>query len=136
MATNTETQNQVLSDDEHKSFSGATLQIDNADNQTGHEPGVDFTGPSTNFNRNRPGSAYGRQSIRSTTSRTSVRPGVIKSDVESGTFFSYKVCTFDVNFPVDSKSQNDVSFWKNTVRSDFICKRKNIPKNRSLYMVF
>lgn len=94
MATNTETHNQVLSDEEQKTFSGATLQIDGVDNQTGHEPGVDFVGSVTNFNRNRPGSVYGRQSIRSTTSRTSVRPGFIKSDVESDTFFSYKVYLF------------------------------------------
>lgn len=95
MATNTETHNQVLSDEEQKTFSGATLQIDGVDNQTGHEPGVDFVGSGTNFNRNRPGSVYGRQSIRSTTSRTSVRPGFIKSDVESDTFFSYKEENFN-----------------------------------------
>lgn len=72
-------------------FVGATLQIDNASPQKGEEPGVEFSGPGQAFNRDRPGSMYGRQSVKSTTSRTSMRPGIVKNEVASQTYFSYKV---------------------------------------------
>jgi hypothetical protein len=76
-----------------KEFKGATLQIDapSTQNQNGEEPGVGYAGPGQNFNRNRPGSVMGRQSVRSTSSRTSMRPGVIRTDGMSDQFFSYKV---------------------------------------------
>lgn len=75
-----------------KEFKGATLQIDAPGTQNGEEPGVGYAGPGSNFNRNRPGSVIGRQSVRSTSSKTSMRPGVIKTDLMSDQYFSYKVC--------------------------------------------
>ena len=89
------TQDTVVSDahlEEEKAgqeahFVGATLQIDGAA-QNGDDPGVNFAGT---FDRNRPGSVIGRQSVKSTTSRTSMRPGVVKTDVMTDKFFSYKV---------------------------------------------
>ncbi|KAK3104939.1 hypothetical protein FSP39_013502 [Pinctada imbricata] len=86
------TQDVHLEDDrQHQgSFSGATLQIDGVDNQNGDEPGVGFRGSGQNFNRNRPGSTMSRQSVRSTSSRTSMRPGVVKSDSMTSSYFSYK----------------------------------------------
>lgn len=74
-----------------KEFKGATLQIDAPSTQNGEEPGVGYAGPGSNFNRNRPGSVIGRQSVRSTASRTSMRPGVIKTERMSDQYFSYKV---------------------------------------------
>ncbi|KAK7093660.1 hypothetical protein V1264_007364 [Littorina saxatilis] len=69
-------------------FVGATLQIE-SETQNGQEtPDVDFTGPA--ISRNRPGSVIGRRSILSTGSRTSLRPGVVKSDNITKLFFSYK----------------------------------------------
>lgn len=70
------------------------MQIDNASPQKGEEPGVGFSGPGQGFNRDRPGSMYGRQSVKSTTSRTSMRPGVMKTEVASQSFFSYKEDNF------------------------------------------
>ncbi|KAL3862199.1 hypothetical protein ACJMK2_008186 [Sinanodonta woodiana] len=73
-------------------FVGATLEIDEtAPND--NNPDVEFRG--AGLSRNRPGSTIGRQSVRSTTSRTSMRPGYIKTEYESKTFFSYKESAFD-----------------------------------------
>ena len=75
-----------------KEFKGATLQIDapSSSTQNGEELGIGYA-PGQNFNRNRPGSVMGRQSVRSTSSRTSMRPGIIRTDGMSDQFFSYKV---------------------------------------------
>ncbi|XP_076451562.1 tumor protein p63-regulated gene 1-like protein [Babylonia areolata] len=74
-------------------FVGATLQIESETRNATETPEVEFTGPG--FSRSaRPGSVIGRQSVRSTTSRTSRRPGVVKSDVAVKTFFSYKENAF------------------------------------------
>ena len=70
-------------------FVGATLQIESETRNAAETPEVEFAGPG--LSRNRPGSVIGRQSVRSTSSRTSMRPGVVKSDVQAKTFFSYKV---------------------------------------------
>ncbi|XP_052082591.1 tumor protein p63-regulated gene 1-like protein isoform X1 [Mytilus californianus] len=78
-----------------KEFKGATLQIDAPSTQNGEEPGVGYAGPGSNFNRNRPGSVIGRQSVRSTSSRTSMRPGVVKTERMSDQYFSYKESNFD-----------------------------------------
>lgn len=82
-----------------KEFKGATLQIDAPSTQNGEEPGIGYA-PGQNFNRNRPGSVMGRQSVRSTSSKTSMRPGFIKTDGLSDQYFSYKVkmCTLLNNF--------------------------------------
>ena len=74
-------------------FVGATLEIDAGDDKKTPEkqpPDVDFEGPG--LNRARPGSVIGRQSVMSTTSRTSMRPGVVRTDVAAKSYFSYKVC--------------------------------------------
>ncbi|KAL8571073.1 hypothetical protein ACOMHN_010534 [Nucella lapillus] len=73
-------------------FVGATLQIESETRNATDPPEVDFAGPGVS--RDRPGSVIGRQSIRSTSSRTSRRPGVVKSDVAINTFFSYKENSF------------------------------------------
>ena len=82
-----------LDDDKHQQgeFVGATLQIDNtAPNRD--TPEVSFAGPGQQFDRTaRPGSVYGRQSVKSTSSRTSMRPGVAKNEKICNNFFSYKV---------------------------------------------
>ncbi|KAH3827025.1 tumor protein p63-regulated gene 1-like protein [Dreissena polymorpha] len=67
-------------------FEGATLDISGEDGE--HPPDVDFAGPG--LNRNRPGSTIGRQSVRSTTSRTTMKPGGYKSEISSKSFFCYK----------------------------------------------
>jgi len=94
VSTNNQHDVQLDDDKQHQegTFVGATLQIGNvAPGGEGAE--VQFAGPGAgNFNRQeRPGSVYGRQSVKSTSSRTSVRPGVIKPDKVSQSFFSYKV---------------------------------------------
>ncbi|OWF40321.1 tumor protein p63-regulated gene 1-like protein isoform X2 [Mizuhopecten yessoensis] len=79
-------------------FMGATLQIGGGGpGGEGAEPEVKFAGgPAPGFNRQqRPGSVYGRQSVKSTTSRTSMRPGVIKDEKLAQNFFSYKETNFD-----------------------------------------
>ena len=79
-----------------KEFKGATLQIDapSSSTQNGEELGIGYA-PGQNFNRNRPGSVMGRQSVRSTSSRTSMKPGIIRTDGMSDQFFSYKESNFD-----------------------------------------
>ncbi|CAG2250690.1 Tumor protein p63-regulated gene 1-like protein [Mytilus edulis] len=89
-----------------KEFKGATLQIDAPSTQNGEEPGVGYAGPGSNFNRNRPGSVIGRQSVRSTASRTSMRPGVIKTERMSDQYFSYKV------IPLQENNFDSLLFWK------------------------
>jgi len=74
---------------QEEEFVGATLQIESETQNAQDTPEVEFEGPG--LSRNRPGSVMGRQSVRSTTSRTSMRPGVIKSEAASKSFFSYKV---------------------------------------------
>lgn len=74
--------------DDH--FQGATLEISGDGSHT--EPEVEFAGPA--FDRNRPGSTIGRQSVRSTTSRTSLKPGGFVSPKTSEQFFCYKVNFF------------------------------------------
>ncbi|XP_071110027.1 tumor protein p63-regulated gene 1-like protein [Haliotis cracherodii] len=106
MAENTETATQdavpvpVQLDDEKAAqegqFVGATLELngeDPAPKARDPDADVDFAGPA--LSRNRPGSTIGRQSIRSTSSRTSLKPGVVKSDMSAKTFFSYKGTHFD-----------------------------------------
>ncbi|WAR14451.1 TPRGL-like protein [Mya arenaria] len=78
-----------LNDDKHPredSFQGATLEI--SGDGVPRDPEVDFAGPG--LNRNRPGSTIGRQSVRSTTSQTSMKPGGFQSEKQTETFFSYK----------------------------------------------
>ena len=81
-------------------FVGATLKIDGDLVKDEHE--VKFSGttqtgepsePTSGFDRNRPGSTIGRQSVLSTSSRTSLRPGGHMSQKTSDKFFSYKVIT-------------------------------------------
>lgn len=73
-------------------FVGATLQIGGSGVE-GAESEVKFAGPAAGFNRQqRPGSVYGRQSVKSTSSRTSMRPGVVKDEKLARNYFSYKVC--------------------------------------------
>ena len=78
-------------------FVGATLKIDGDIVKDEHEvrfAGTPQTGsgePTSGFDRNRPGSTIGRQSVRSTTSRTSMKPGGHMSQKTSDKFFSYKV---------------------------------------------
>ena len=77
-------------------FVGATLKIDGDLVKDDHE--VKFSGSGTVFSgpgldRNRPGSTIGRQSVRSTSSRTSLKPGGYCSERSSGNFFCYKVLT-------------------------------------------
>lgn len=80
-------------------FVGATLKIDGDLAKDEHE--VKFADPhvpSTSgpgFDRNRPGSTIGRQSVRSTSSRTSLKPGAVITDKTSQKFFSYKESAFD-----------------------------------------
>ncbi|KAK7497997.1 hypothetical protein BaRGS_00010868 [Batillaria attramentaria] len=74
-------------------FVGATLQIaSETQNGQAEAPEVEFAGPG--ITRNRPGSVIGQRSVVSTSSRTSRRPGVVKSDTTSSTFFSYKENSF------------------------------------------
>ncbi|KAL4221847.1 Tumor protein p63-regulated protein 1-like protein [Mactra antiquata] len=85
---------QHLDDDKHPkedTFGGATLEISN--DNTNAEPEVEFSGPG--LNRNRPGSTIGRQSVRSTSSRTSMKPGGYKSAKSSDSFFCYKESAFE-----------------------------------------
>lgn len=70
-------------------FVGATLQIESETQNAQEPPAVEFEDPA--LSRNRPGSVIGRQSVRSTSSRTSMRPGIVKSEAASKSFFSYKV---------------------------------------------
>lgn len=67
-------------------FVGATLKI----RDDGHKmvPEVEFA--RQGIQRNRPGSRIGRQSVRSTSSRTSMKPGAYKSEKMSELFFCYK----------------------------------------------
>ncbi|XP_060074120.1 tumor protein p63-regulated gene 1-like protein [Ylistrum balloti] len=79
-------------------FVGATLQIGGGGPVgEGTEPEVKFAGgPAQGFNRQqRPGSVYGRQSVKSTTSRTSMRPGFVKGEKLSQSYFSYKESNFE-----------------------------------------
>ncbi|XP_076472255.1 tumor protein p63-regulated gene 1-like protein [Babylonia areolata] len=69
-------------------FVGATLQIESDTQNGAGTPEVGFEGPG--LSRDRPGSVVGRQSVRSSSSRTSLRPGQTKSDMAARTFFSYK----------------------------------------------
>ncbi|CAG2251169.1 unnamed protein product [Mytilus edulis] len=64
----------MTSHQEAKNSKGQPYKIDAPSTQNGEEPGVGYAGPGSNFNRNRPGSVIGRQSVRSTASRTSMRP--------------------------------------------------------------
>ncbi|XP_041377628.1 tumor protein p63-regulated gene 1-like protein [Gigantopelta aegis] len=77
-------------------FVGATLELNAAEAQKApdKEPEVGFEGPGS-FDRARPGSVIGRQSVASTTSRTSMRPGVVRTDVAAKTYFSYKDTAFE-----------------------------------------
>lgn len=70
-------------------FEGATLHIESETHNVQGVPEVEIVEP--RLSRNRPGSVIGRQSIRSTTSRTSMKPGVVKNDASANSFFSYKV---------------------------------------------
>ena len=83
----------ALDDDkppQQEEFVGATLQIDSETRNTQPEP-QEAENPGPGLTRDRPGSVIGRQSVRSTSSRTSMRPGITKSDVAAKTYFSYKV---------------------------------------------
>ena len=75
-------------------FVGATLKIDGDLAKDEHEvkfssPGTVFQGPG--LDRNRPGSTIGRQSVRSTASRTSLRRGGYMGARHSEKYFCYKV---------------------------------------------
>lgn len=70
-------------------FVGATLQIESETQNAQESPEAESEEPA--LSRNRPGSVIGRQSVLSTSSRTSMRPGVVKSEAASKSFFSYKV---------------------------------------------
>ena len=89
----TNVNNQVLEDDktvQEGHFVGATLEISgNEEKKDEVDPDVEFRGPG--LTRDRPGSTIGRQSVRSTSSRTSLRVGIVKSERQSEKFFSYKV---------------------------------------------
>ncbi|KAK6176061.1 hypothetical protein SNE40_014417 [Patella caerulea] len=97
-------------------FVGATLELNDNNKNPADQPKVAFAGPggdqsntrtSTTSNdsqhddagpglsRNRPGSVIGSRSTSSTSSRTSMRPNFIKSDVVAKTFFSYKGQNFE-----------------------------------------
>jgi len=79
-----------LDDDKHPkedNFVGATLEI--SGDGVARQPEVEFAGPT--LDRNRPGSTMSRRSVRSTTSKTSMKPAGYKSDKSCETFFSYKV---------------------------------------------
>ena len=84
-----------LDDDKHphtSEFVGATLEIgDSSSSPAQGTPDVEFRGPTSNFDRNRPGSTIGRQSVRSTTSRTSMKAGGFKSDKSASLYFCIKV---------------------------------------------
>lgn len=82
----------VLDDDKPatKEFEGATLQIGTSEDVERGIPDVRNSEPSA-LSRERPGSVIGRTSVKSTASRTSVRPGLVKSDESSQSFYSYKV---------------------------------------------
>ncbi|KAL8601435.1 hypothetical protein ACOMHN_042439 [Nucella lapillus] len=79
-------------------FVGATLQIDSETKKgasTGEKAAerpddnnMEAAGPG--LSRARPGSVIGAQSVRSSSSRTSLRPGHAKSDMAAKTFFSFK----------------------------------------------
>ena len=89
-----------------KGFDGATLQIGNESTAV---PDVAFSGagergtatsaPTRNdgtvqgneaLSRDRPGSRIGRESVRSTGSRTALRPGAVQ-DVSARSYYCYKV---------------------------------------------
>ncbi|XP_069123663.1 tumor protein p63-regulated gene 1-like protein [Argopecten irradians] len=94
------TQDSHLEDDRTNvegQFVGATLQIGGGGpGVDGVEPEVKFAGVPGQFNRQqRPGSVYGRQSVKSTTSRTSMRPGVVKDEKIAQHYFSYKESNFE-----------------------------------------
>ncbi|ESO91243.1 hypothetical protein LOTGIDRAFT_228747, partial [Lottia gigantea] len=105
-------------------FVGATLELNDSNKTASDSVTVNFAGPvsdnkspkqtttTTNsaagnqeegsgFNRNRPGSVIGGRSVQSTSSRTSMRPGCIKSDGETKSYFSYKVAGMNFNIAVD-----------------------------------
>ncbi|CAG5118975.1 unnamed protein product [Candidula unifasciata] len=71
-----------------REFEGATLQIGREEDVERGIPDIYVAQPS--LSRDRPGSVLGRTSVRSTGSRTSVKPGLVKSDVSSQSFYSYK----------------------------------------------
>ncbi|XP_053378935.1 uncharacterized protein LOC128548369 [Mercenaria mercenaria] len=77
--------------DDH--FQGATLEINGDGAQPHAEAEVEFAGP--RFDRNRPGSTIGRQSVRSTSSRTSLKAGGYKSEKMSEQYFCYKETALD-----------------------------------------
>lgn len=102
-----------LDDDKPASrgFDSATLQIGNDQSAV---PDVAFSGAggddasrssqdnrsnnpakgSESLSRNRPGSRVGRASVRSTSSRTSMRPGVVH-DISARSYYCYKTSHFD-----------------------------------------
>lgn len=98
----------VLDDDKPavlKEFEGATLQISSndvttADISNNMQPEISFAPQSNNgprtvgggeLSRDRPGSVIGRASIRSGSSRTSIRPGIVQSDLSARSYYCYKV---------------------------------------------
>ncbi|XP_012938197.1 tumor protein p63-regulated gene 1-like protein [Aplysia californica] len=77
-----------------KEFEGATLQIGQTDQHV-NEAETNSSSGGSGFSRNRPGSVIGRTSVRSTSSKTSLRPGFIKTDVSARSFYCYKESQFD-----------------------------------------
>ena len=78
--------------EDQNEFVGATLKLhcDNESKVESSDIEDDFT---KRLSRNRPSCIIGRSSIRSVASKTSMIPGVVKSDNDSNLFFSYKVFT-------------------------------------------
>ncbi|XP_064610443.1 tumor protein p63-regulated gene 1-like protein [Liolophura sinensis] len=84
--------------DDSAEFTGATLEIGSG-SPNPPVPSVAIAGGAaadgSAFDRGRPGSVYGRQSIKSTTSRTSMRPGYVEPVEITKGYFSYKDGSFD-----------------------------------------
>ncbi|XP_059164338.1 tumor protein p63-regulated gene 1-like protein [Physella acuta] len=99
----------VLDDDKPavlKEFEGATLEITSSDatiTDISHnmQPEISFApqprtiGGASELSRDRPGSVIGRASIRSGSSRTSIKPGIVQSDFSARSYYCYKESHFE-----------------------------------------
>ncbi|GFN74901.1 tumor protein p63-regulated gene 1-like protein [Plakobranchus ocellatus] len=97
----------VLDDEAARGFDGATLQIGN-EHETVPDVAIASAGASSRsvqddntgegkafLSRNRPGSVAGRASVRSTSSRTSMRPRAEQTDVSARSYYCYKGSHFE-----------------------------------------
>ncbi|BFZ23380.1 hypothetical protein BsWGS_26419 [Bradybaena similaris] len=90
----------VLDDDRPataQEYAGATLQIASEDARVEDAGEVRVPRPeeASNFSRSRPGSVVSRASVRSTASRTSLRPGLVQTELSARSFYCYKDSHFE-----------------------------------------